>query len=213
MKNKTRDNRPNTLKADKPSSPKASALLPVILPKEFAPIPGMNQVTLAAAVNVGAKHPDIVKAAVEFREAYGRAGEKFFGIASALRAAKLVKKEATMLMHALGFSASRTSEMIKLSSVSDEIWGKYSAQSVGFRAALQLEDEANGDAETSTGGKKKERAAPAKIHPLSKHALEAINGLTSDHCPMVDGKRTEYSGTIELGNGAFLHVTIFSDKE
>jgi len=213
MKNKS-----NTKPAKAPKASAAVASAPalpsrVILPKEFAPIPGMNQLTLAAAVSVGAQHPEIVTAAVEFREAYGRAGEKFFGIASALRAAKLVKKEATMLMHALGFSASRTSEMIKLSSVSDEVWAKYSGQSVGFRAALQLEDESTGEGENSTGGKKP-RASNTKIHPVSKAVATSLADiLNADTLPMVDGKRTEYKHTVELPNGLFIHVCLFADKD
>jgi len=199
-------------KAKAVASP-APAAPAIVLPEGFAPLPGMNEITVKAAVDIAAKHPSIVKAAVEFREAYGRAGEKFFGIASTLREAKLVKKEATMLLHALGFSASRTSEMIKLSSVSDEIWSKYSAQSVGFRAALQLQNE-SGD-ESSTGGKPdKKPKAKHKVHPIMKEVAEALADILNDSSvPMLDGKRTEYGHTIELPEGRFIYVSLFSDKE
>jgi len=197
----------------------ASSVAPAqVLPKEFAPIPGMNALTLVAAANIATKNQAIVQAAVEFREAYGRAGEKFFGIASALRDAKLVKKDATMLMHALGFSPSRTSEMIRLSSVSDEVWGKYSGKSVGFRAALKLENgeregEGDGKDESSTGGKKKRQAV--KIYPVTGHVKALLNELAKlqQELPMKNKKRTEYAYTVELPEGRFYHVTIFSDKE
>jgi len=190
----------------------------VVIPAEFHPIPGMNNLTLAAAAVVAQKNPGIVTAAVELRDAMGKAGEKFFGIASQLRTAKLVKKEATMLLHALGFSASRTSEMIKLSSVSDEIWNKYSAGSVGFRAAMQLENgpdegEGGGEGKTSTGGKKRQAH---KAYPVPKGLAALVNTFfkeKADELPMKAEKRTEYFHTVELGDGKFLHFTIFSDKE
>lgn len=115
-------------------------VMPAHIPAEYQQHDkNLKPMALAMAIQIGEKHPEIVKAAVEFKDAYGRAGEKFFGMASTLRAAKLVGKEATLLMLALGFSKSRASEMLRLSSVSDAIWNQYSAKQVGFRAALQLD--------------------------------------------------------------------------
>jgi len=195
-----------------------SAAAPVVIPVEFSPLKGMNDLTLATAANVAAKNPNIVKAAVEFREAYSRAGEKFFGIASALRDAKLVKKEATMLMHALGFSASRTSEMIRLSSVSDEIWAKYNAQTIGFRAALQLEAGADGEGEgedgegdNSTGGKK--TRAKIKIHAFPK-AMQTLLNEVAKGMPKANkgGKRTEYGFNAQDQDGVTYYFSLFADK-
>jgi len=185
----------------------------VVIPAEFAPRKGMNDITLNAAAIVASKNPAIVKAAVEFREAYGRAGEKFFGIATELRNAKLVKKEATMLLHALGFSPSRTSEMIRLSSVSDEIWAKYSAQTIGFRAALELEagpEEEGAEGENSTGGKKP-RKERAKIHSVPKDIAAYLTALPPWNRPLKGGARTEYGFTVER-DGQTFYFQIFADK-
>jgi len=196
----------------KTKTAEAKATAPtIVLPATFAPLKGMNDITLAAAVSIAEKNPQIVTAIVDLRDAMGRAGEKFFGVASTLRAAKLVKKEATMLLHAMGLSPSRTSEMIRLSSVSEKIWKQYSAQSVGFRAALQLDngDKGKTKKENSTGGKKH------KVHAVNAHVADVLAQLAKlqDGLPMLDGQRTEYSHTVELGEGRFVFISLFSDKE
>jgi len=129
-------------------TPEVAAVIP---PAFEAHAPGMKPMTLQLAIQLGQKHPDIVKAVLEFREAYGRAGEKYFGMASSLRASRLPKKESTALLLGLGLSKSRVSEIIRVSAVSDAIWNQYSAKSIGFKAAMQLEA---GKEESSDGGTK-----------------------------------------------------------
>jgi len=179
----------------------------------------MKPQALQAAITIGEKHPEIVKAALEFHEAYGRAGEKFFGMASTLRAAKLVGKEATLLMLGLGFSKSRASEMLRLSSVSDEIWAKYSAKTVGFRAALALD---NGtETESSTGGTTETgaenerqsnivKAVPAPLSEEIKAGLSTL--LKSIKRPLKGGKPTDYDAEFYIDSVKFVVIIQASKK-
>lgn len=181
----------------------AAAPVAVVVPPAFAAHDkSLNDSGLAYAVQLGEKHPAIVKAAIEFQDVYNRAGEKFFGFASALREAKLLKKEATLLLLGLGLSKSRTSEMIKLSSVSDEVWAKYSAKAVGFRAALALEDgksstggtEEDGEEGEGTTTRKNEKKAPLKIHDIpEKSRVAFLDACKAFSRPLKGGKPTEYA--------------------
>jgi len=189
------------------TSPTAAtpAVPALVIPPAFqSHTPGMSDVALAFAIELGEKHPTIVAAGVEFKDAYGRAGEKFYGFASALRAAKLLKKEATTLLLGLGLSKSRASEVIKVSSVSDELWAKYSAQSIGFKATLKLAngtpegEDSGGDGASSDGGTKPAKPVkPAlKIHDVShavKKALVEAAIVFSNNRPLKKGEKTEYA--------------------
>jgi len=155
----------------------------------------MSEFALQIAVKLGADHPAIVQAAVEFSEAYGRAGEKFFNMASALRAAKLQKKESTLLMLGLGFSKSRASEMLRLSSVSDEIWAQYSTKAVGFRAALAL-DKPKAEVPPVEPGAENARqsnvvkAEKADFDDAAKAGLQKV--FAGIKRPLKNGKPTDY---------------------
>lgn len=203
-----------------PVAPPAMAPLEIVavVPPAFeAYDKNLKPMALQMAIQIGSKNPDIVKAALDFREAYGRAGEKFFAVASSLRSAKLVGKEATLLMLGLGFSKSRTSEMIRLSSVSDAIWNQYSAQKVGFRVALALDKPKDTPRETSssTGGTEGEEGqnnsstpAQVKLHDLPEKAKAPfLAALKAWSRPLKDGTKTEYTLQAEI-DGVKFYVAI-----
>lgn len=211
---------------DKPTQQKAASqaapLAPVIVPEAFASHdPSLKGATLALAISVGAQHPAIVQAAIDFKQAYGQAGERYYTLLHTLRTAKLQKKEATAVLLGLGFNKGRASELNKLASAKDEVWAKYSAKGISFRAALALENGGNkGDNETpgekSVTPVKREKA---KIHPLPKPMANAFSEaallwLDKDSTlpkPNKSGKRTEYGLTVE-SNGVTLYFQIFADK-
>jgi len=175
-------------------TPEVAAVIP---PAFEAHAPGMKPMALQLAIQLGQKHPAIVQAVVEFRDAYGRAGEKYFGMASSLREAKLQKKESTALLLGLGLSKSRVSEIIRVSSVSDAIWNQYSAKSIGFKAAMQLEagessDGGTDDSEDKTDKKKADTKA-LKIYDVPEFIrLELAQMARGWPRPLKNGKTTEY---------------------
>jgi len=199
----------------------APVLSPVVVPPAFKDHDkSLSDVGLAYAIELGKKHPEIVNAVVEMKDALGKAGEKFFSVASALRSAKLVGKEASMLLYGLGFSKQRVSDMKALSSVSDEVWTKYSASQIGFRAALALEAGPTGGTEGESeggvegdGDEQKPKKAKHKVHAMPKDAAQYLNGLATLKLSMKGGQRTEYGHTVELPDGKFYYVSIFADSD
>jgi len=197
-----------------PEGSKSSTPVEVVLPSAFANTT-LKGAQLQLALLVGNKHPEIVQSVVELGAAMREAGEKYYHVLHALRKAKLGKKEATALLLGLGLTKGRASELNKLSSCKEEVWKKYSDKTVGFRAALALED---GKKKVPTGEQKKPRTQ-SKIHALPKPMqvalTEAVSGwLAKDNtlpAPMKSGKRTEYGFTYEA-NGQTLYFQIFADK-
>lgn len=193
----------------------------IVVPAAFeAHDPSIKGATLALAIQVGERHPQIVQAAIDFKKSFAESGEKYYQLLHTLRHAKLPKKEATALLLGLGFPKGRASELNKLSSAKDEVWAKYSGKAISFRAALALEDgkpekgEGSGNEGDKPSGKKK-----AKIHALPKPMQIAFAGaaepwLSKDSTlpkPMKSGNRTEYGFTYEA-NGVTLYFQIFADK-
>jgi len=200
------------------ASPVTTAPVTLVVPSAFqAHDPSLKGVALTLAINTGAKHPEIVKAAEEFKLAVGLTGEKYYHLLHALRHAKLQKKEATALLLGLGFNKGRASELNKLSSCKEEVWKKYSQKSISFRAALALENgKPEGDKEQ--GNKDKPKKSKAKIHSLPKPLQTALAEVMM---PWLDkdttlpkatksDKRTEYGFTLEK-DGRTLYFSIFAD--
>jgi len=167
----------------------------------------------AEALALLEKHPAIQKAAGEFLDVYARAGEKYFALASALRSAKLEKKDATAVLLAAGLSKSRTSEVVKVSTVPESIWQKYSAQAIGFKAAIEASkgedseslDGSKSGAESSDVGTKK---AKTKIYPygdkIEKLLAKALAGLVAPST--TEGETVslaEFGGQIKVGKSVF----------
>jgi len=136
---------------------------------------------------------------------------------------ELPKKEQNVLLYGLGFYKNRVYELAKVASAKDEIWAKYSEKTVGFKAALALENgsgegDGEGDGEGTAGATTKKRQK-AKIHSLPKPVAEALTDalkpwLAKDSTlpkPNKSDKRTEYGFTYEA-NGRTLYVQIFADK-
>lgn len=184
-----------------------TAPVEIVVPAAFKNT-SLKGASLTLAINTGVKHPEIVQAVTELAGAMQAAGEKYYHVLHTLRAAKLQKKEATALLLGLGLTKGRASELNKLSSAKEEVWKKYSEKTVGFRAALALE---NGKSSpVGTPGKKR---VVAKIHSVPKDIqtmiAESVKGWVK---PNKDGKRTEYGFTVEQ-DGITLYFQIFADKK
>jgi len=166
----------------------------------------------AEALALLEKHPAIQKAAGEFLDVYARAGEKYFALASALRSAKLEKKDATAVLLAAGLSKSRTSEVVKVSTVPEAIWQKYSAQAIGFKAAIEAskgeDSDAEGSESTAESSDVGTKKAKTKIYPygekIEKLLAKALAGLVAP--ATTDGQTVslaEFGGQIKVGKSVF----------
>lgn len=168
--------------------------------------PGMSAIQLALAGKLAQEYPAIVKAAEDFRDHYVRTGEKYFTLCKTVRDSKLAKKAATALLLGLGFPKSRASEIITVSAVSDELWAKYSAQSVGFKATLKLANPKpevppseqatqGGETETETETAPAPRAKPVKIHDITDENVKAAlrEVVTVFNRPLKGGEKTEWA--------------------
>jgi len=199
----------NTNKNNSSAGTEVAAIVPAELEHHD---PKMSQAQLALAVLVARKNPQIVAEGLAFREAYNRAGERYFGMCNALRSAKLVKKEGTALLLGLGFSKSRASEVIRLSSVSDAIWAKYSAGSVGFKAALELDapqEESSAGGTEAEGDAKKPAKAAVKIHDLPKEVHVAFTEACALIArPLKKGAKTEWAYACRTPDGVNFYLAI-----
>jgi len=205
-------------KQNSPASPKVELVAVVPTAFEKHNPKDINGTRLQMAIAVGAKNPLIVSAVEGFRDKMGEAGKAYYNVVKALREAKLPKKEATLLLLGLGLAKSRASELNKLSTVKEEVWAKYHEGTIGFRAALQLEEGKvpPGKQEDGSGKTRKEKA---KIHTLPKPLQPMLVELGTvwlakdSTLPkaMKSGNRTEYGFTYEA-NGQTLYFGIFADK-
>jgi len=166
------------------------------------------------------KFPLIVKSVNEFREGYVRAGELYFGMCSAVREAKLEKKDSTLVLLALGLSKSRTSEVIRVSSVPDAIWSQYAAGSVGFKATLALgkdKPQVVGPEAGQTGGDPGQNPpkAPrkvAKIRDLTEKAQEALKKVLRNIGKHDGESPTEYALSVRIEELNYYVAITVTDK-
>lgn len=159
---------------------------------------------LALAIEVGRKNPAIVQAVTEFREQYGRLGEKYFGMCKAVREAKLARKESTALLLGLGLAKSRVSEILSVSEVSQVVWDKYDQKQIGFKAALKSQSIEQPAAEKgaeevppSEPEAKKERVIIRELAEANK--ARALDFLRAFERPLAEGKTTEYAVAAVFG--------------
>jgi len=141
VKNKTQSKQaviPKRAEANAPENTPTTEVTTLALPDAFKTHDSkLSPIGLALAIEVGRKNPAIVQAVQEFRDQYGRLGEKYFGMCKALREAKLARKESTALLLGLGLAKSRVSEILSVSEVSDVVWERYDQKQIGFKAALK----------------------------------------------------------------------------
>lgn len=190
----------------------------LVVPVAFqAHDPSLKGASLTLAINVGAKHPEIVQAVTELRIAFNVAGEKYYHVLHALRNAKLPKKEATALLLGLGFTKGRASELNKLSACKEEVWKQYSEKSIGFRAALALEDgkvptgeqSDSGNEGDAPAGKKAKKKIASVPKDVQAGLVAAVQNWTR---PLKGGARTEYGFTYEK-DGVTYYFQIFTDSK
>jgi len=141
---------------------------------------------LQFAAVLAQKFPGIVtesellkSAAAETDAALHRMGQKYYAFCSQLRAAKMNRRESTLLMKALGFHKQRITEILRVSEVDDAIWSKYADGAIGFKSALQLgrgttesEDDESEEDEAAPSKKKKEKRLPKEFQPSIIACLE-----------------------------------------
>jgi len=164
------------------------------------------------AIEVGRKNPKIVEAVNEFREQYGRLGEKYFGMCKAVREAKLPRKESTALLLGLGLAKSRVSEILSVSEVSQAVWDAYDQKQIGFKAALksnsieQPKSEHVEEVPTAELESPKEKTVIRDFGEINKAtALVFLKCLVR---PLHEGKTTEYAlGAVIDGVKYYLALT------
>lgn len=164
---------------------------------------------LQYGIAVGQKHPDIVNAYTELKEVTGRMGEKYFAFATKVREAKLLKKDATALLQALGFNKNRTSEIIASTTVPDKIWNSYKAGEIGFKATL-------GAARAIKAGKQPNtKKAPPVIHDVTEETVKAAlrEAVAVFNKPLKEGEeRTEWVFTVTDERAQFYFALTVSPK-
>lgn len=206
---------------------------PVVVPKEYeSHDPALKHPQLAFAIELGTKYPGIVSAAIQFRESMGQAelalgvaSDRYRGVASELRTAKLNGREASLLLRGLGFASNRVHELQKVAALPDEQWSKYVEGKIGFKAAFALRNgepapapapapapvpavgdpDADEADEVTAGGN-----APAKtvIRDLPFNQKGLIMGVLRDwETPLHDGKQTVYGLGLRI-NGVSFYVTL-----
>jgi len=161
--------------------------------------------------------------------ALGVASDRYRGVASELRVAKLNGREASLLLRGLGFASNRVHELQKVASLPDEQWAKYVEGKIGFKAAFALRNgepapapapapvpapdavpvvgdpDADDTDEVTAGGN-----APAKTIIRDLPALQKglIMGVLKDwENPLHDGKLTGYGLGLRI-NGVSFYVTL-----
>lgn len=183
------------------------ALLPVTimpeLPEAFKTHDRkMSPIGLALAIEVGKRNPEIIQAVHEFREQYGRLGEKYFGMCKAVRTAKLVRKESTALLLGLGLSKSRVSEILTVAEVSDEVWNRYDQKQIGFKAALKSVSIADGKNDDDLGAGQAETKVPPSEPVKPKVVIREFSEINKPHVlamlkvlvrPLHEGVQTDYA--------------------
>jgi len=151
-----------------------------------------------------------VAAVAEFREQYGRLGEKYFGMCKAVREAKLARKESTALLLGLGLAKSRVSEILSVSEVSEVVWNAYDQKQIGFKAALKSQAIEAGKADepnkVTTAEQPKKKVVIREFTEANKAlALSFLGALAR---PLVDGEQTEYAlGAVIGGVKYYLALT------
>lgn len=176
-----------------PTQAPVAPAAPVLIPDAFKNHANLKPMALQMAVTLGEKHPDIVAAVGEFKAAFNVAGDKYITVVSRIRQKKMLRKEATLLLLGLGVHKGRASELITLSAVGDDVWAKYTAQTIGFRAALQL-----GTGKSSPGGTPAKPVKPAtpplKIHDVQAEVKKALATVCATFKrPLKNGEKTEWA--------------------
>lgn len=148
-----------------------------------------------------AKFPDVVRAASAVADQEQAMARKYFNLADSLRRTGLNGREMSLLMASLGYRKQRITEIKKAISVSDDVWEKYKANVIGFRAVLaiarapapetpaQSEDSSSDGAadgptqEKKSGGRKTEvkSISPSVMSMLSDVLAQAVEADSLPH--------------------------------
>jgi len=109
-----------------------------------------------------AKFPEVVAAAADFANLEQTAARKYFTLADSLRRTGLNGRELGILLASLGYRKQRVTEIKKAISVSDDVWNKYKANVIGFKAVLAI---ARAPAETPPAETPPAETPPAETPP------------------------------------------------
>jgi len=108
---------------------------------------GLTPIQQKQAEQLQAQCPDIVLAVQEVSQYEAGLKERYFGLCVAIRNAALKienaavrgmnRREVTLLLQSLGYSKQRITEINRVVEVPPELWAKFEAKQVGFRATLE----------------------------------------------------------------------------
>lgn len=162
-----------------------------VKPAEFvlvAPDTGLTQVQRVQAQELSDKFPQIAIAYKKVKEQENNLRGKWFSFCDLLRepskSAKLNGREMTLLLLSLGERKQRATEIIKAISVDDDVWAKYKANVIGFKAILQIAR--HGEAESPAGSAEAENdtetpPAPEKDKPVIKTLPKVLQDMLAEY--------------------------------
>lgn len=103
---------------------------------------GLTPAQLTEAHELHAKFPAIVLAHKKVKEQEQNLRGKWLSLCEKLRepgnGVVLDAKQMTLILRGLGENKSRASEIVRVVSVDDDVWAKYKANVIGFRAVLAI---------------------------------------------------------------------------
>lgn len=156
-----------------------------------SPDTGLTKEQQIQAAELSAKFPQLEIAYKKVKQQEENLRGKWFHFCDLLRepskSAKLNGREMTLLLLSFGERKQRATEIIKVVSVDDDVWAKYKANVIGFKAVLQLARNPNAqtsDTETDTEagtdeGKKPKDSPVIKTIPPT-YASIICNALADD---------------------------------
>lgn len=181
---------------------------------------GLKPEELKQAVELQTKNPEVVKMTEELRQAMQKTGEKYIGLCESLRNSQLNGPDMVLLMRSLGFRKQRITEIRRVISVPDELWEKYKARQLSFKATLtaargglqlpagetpdkEERESEDGEGEGGGGG-----SGGAKIHRMPKGLQTELVKALNEH-PLKDTPGSEGYEFVYKTKDAKLNVVEF----
>jgi len=206
---------------NRPQPSPAQAL--VVLPPAFeSHDKELKQEQLQFACELGAKYPKIVTAAQALREnlrgidtALTAAGDLYRSLVTEVHAAKLNRRESTLLLRGLGMAGNRISEVLRVAELPAGDYNRYIKGEMGFKAVLALDTaKKKAGGKDVKAGKKAAKKPRIIIHDLGdKNAQilrDAIGGMSR---LLKGGTTTEWAHAFVSPQGKFYVAITASPKD
>lgn len=203
-----------------PTGKESAVSAPVVIPEAFqAHDKDLNQQQLQFVVELGHKFPRIVEAATALRNGLtavdkqlGEAAQLYRSLVVEVHAAKLNRRESTLLLRGLGMKANRVSEILRVAELPASEYNRYLKGEMGFKAVLALDTaKKKGKGEEVKAGLKKP-ARKVVIHDIDDATRLA---LTSALAGLMKKKRVKGASTewalryrATTGDNVYVAVTI-----